>query len=269
MTLYLIGLGLYDEKDITLRGLELVKKCDFVYLEHYTSILSASLETLEKFYHEKIIVADRDLVESRANEIITKAKKKNVAFLVVGDVFSATTHTDLMIRAKNADIKVEVINNTSVMNAVGVTGLELYKFGKTTSITFPEEGFKPTTAYDVIRSNIKTGLHTLCLLDIKVAEPSKEDMIKGKKTALPPRFMTINEGIKQLLEMEKEKKIGVFTENTLIVGCARLCAPDQKIVYGTAKELLKTDFGGPLHCLIVTGNLHFMEEEALMMYKTD
>jgi len=37
--LYTIGLGLSDEKDITVRGLEIVKACLRVYLEAYTSIL--------------------------------------------------------------------------------------------------------------------------------------------------------------------------------------------------------------------------------------
>lgn len=37
--LYLVGLGLSDEKDITVRGLEVVRKADRVYLEAYTSIL--------------------------------------------------------------------------------------------------------------------------------------------------------------------------------------------------------------------------------------
>lgn len=37
--LYLIGLGLCDENDITLKGLECIKKSEIVYLEHYTSIL--------------------------------------------------------------------------------------------------------------------------------------------------------------------------------------------------------------------------------------
>ncbi len=39
MVLYLIGLGLADEKDITVKGLEAVKKSSRVYLEAYTSIL--------------------------------------------------------------------------------------------------------------------------------------------------------------------------------------------------------------------------------------
>lgn len=37
--LYIIGLGLNDEKDITVKGLEAIQKCDAVFLEAYTSIL--------------------------------------------------------------------------------------------------------------------------------------------------------------------------------------------------------------------------------------
>lgn len=44
--LYLIGLGLSDETDVTVKGLEIVKKCSRVYLEAYTSILLVPKETL-------------------------------------------------------------------------------------------------------------------------------------------------------------------------------------------------------------------------------
>ena len=37
--LYLIGLGLSDETDITIKGLEIVRKASRVYLESYTAIL--------------------------------------------------------------------------------------------------------------------------------------------------------------------------------------------------------------------------------------
>lgn len=37
--LYLVGLGLADEKDITVKGLEIVKRAERVYLEAYTAIL--------------------------------------------------------------------------------------------------------------------------------------------------------------------------------------------------------------------------------------
>ena len=98
----LIGIGLRDEKDISLNGLETVKKSDVVYLENYTSKLDCSVKDLEKLYGKKIILADRELVEQKAEEAILKnAQTKNVAFLVIGDVFGATTHVDLMLRAKN------------------------------------------------------------------------------------------------------------------------------------------------------------------------
>jgi diphthine methyl ester synthase len=37
--LYIIGLGLADEKDISVKGLEIVRKASRVYLEAYTAIL--------------------------------------------------------------------------------------------------------------------------------------------------------------------------------------------------------------------------------------
>ena len=42
MVLYMIGLGLSDEKDITVKGLEAVKRAKAVYLEHYTAVLMIS-----------------------------------------------------------------------------------------------------------------------------------------------------------------------------------------------------------------------------------
>lgn len=46
MVLYVIGLGLGDEKDITVRGLEAVRGSNKVVLEHYTSILGVEKEKL-------------------------------------------------------------------------------------------------------------------------------------------------------------------------------------------------------------------------------
>lgn len=43
---YIIGLGLGDAKDITVKGLEIVQKCDRIYLESYTSILTCGKEAL-------------------------------------------------------------------------------------------------------------------------------------------------------------------------------------------------------------------------------
>ena len=50
MTLYFIGLGLGDEKDITVKGLEAVRRCKEVYLENYTSIMEVDWDVLSAFY---------------------------------------------------------------------------------------------------------------------------------------------------------------------------------------------------------------------------
>lgn len=44
--LYLVGLGLGDAKDITVKGLEAVRRCRRVYLEAYTSVLTVGKEAL-------------------------------------------------------------------------------------------------------------------------------------------------------------------------------------------------------------------------------
>lgn len=48
---YIIGLGLGDPKDITVKGLEIIKKCDKVFLESYTSILTCGQEALVSKNH--------------------------------------------------------------------------------------------------------------------------------------------------------------------------------------------------------------------------
>jgi len=252
MTLYFIGLGLCDETDITLKGLEAVKKCDYVYLERYTSVLQCPIETLEKLYHKKIILADRDMVEKKADIILEHALTHNVAFLVVGDIFGATTHTDLMLRAKEKNVECEYIHNVSIINAIGIVGLELYKYGKITSIPFSTESFMPETPYDVIKMNRKEGLHALVLLDLRPDEA---------------RYMTINQAINYLIHIEQNRKENIFTEDTLCIGCARIGCKDFKIKFGKAKDLMNEDFGKPLHCLIIPGTMHFVEEDALKQWE--
>ena len=244
--LYMIGIGLHDSRDISVKGLDIVKKCKHVYFEHYTSLLHSSFEELERFYGKQIMAVGREIVES-GSEILSRAKESDVAFLVVGDAFGATTHTDLFLRAKSEGIPVEVVHNASVLTAVGITGLELYKFGRTTSLPFWTDNFKPESAYDSILENWKRGLHTLVLLDIKVDE--------GK-------FMTVWEALDILEHIESERKEGLVSNDSKIVGCARL-GGDSVIKYGVSEQLKKVDWGKPLHCLIIPGRLHFVEEEAL------
>lgn len=227
--LFVIGLGLGDEKDITVKGLEAVRKCKVLYLEHYTSILGTSKERLEQYYGKEIKLADRDLVESNADEILEAAKTSTVAFLVVGDPFGATTHSDLVVRARKLKIKVQVVHNASILNAIGCTGLQLYKFGQTVSIVFFTEAWKPDSFYDKIKGNLSLGLHTLALLDIKVKEQSIENLCRGRAIYEPPRYMTVNTAVDQLLEIEEIRKEGVYNGQSLCVGAARIGQEDEKV----------------------------------------
>lgn len=269
--LYLIGLGLSYESDITVRGLETVKKCKRVYLEAYTSILmAANQESLEKFYSREIILADRELVETGSDDILKDADKEDVAFLVVGDPFGATTHTDLVIRARELGIKVETIHNASVMNAVGACGLQLYQFGQTVSLVFFTDSWKPDSFYGKIMENRKIGLHTLLLLDIKVKEQSIENMARGRLIYEPPRYMDIATAAQQLLEIESIRQEQAYTPNTPCVAISRLGSPTQTFKAGTLQELSEYDSGEPLHSLVMLGRqVHELELEYLYQFVDD
>ncbi|HLP79671.1 MAG TPA: diphthine synthase [Acidobacteriota bacterium] len=266
MVLSFIGLGLWDARDITVKGLQAVSLAHIVYLENYTAIQQNSIEELEYFFNKKITLASRAMVEGDPNQIIQDAKSKNVAFLVVGDVFSATTHTDLYLRARKEGVVTEIINNASILTAVGITGLQLYKFGKTTSMVFFDDDWKPQTAYDAVKQNKTQGLHTLILLDIKVAEPSKEDLLQNRQSPLPARFMTVNQGLQQLLDIESQRNEKIISPQTMAIGVARLGSETPTIIFGAIQDLLSKDFGAPMHSIIIPGNLHFLEEEVLALY---
>src|SRR3989338_5998253 len=249
MALHIIGLGLSGEKDITFRGFEAVKKCEIVYLENYTSRLNCSKEDLEKFFCRKIFLATRKMVESDDNEILKNAKSRNVALLVIGDPMSATTHIDLHLRARKMGIKCEIVHNASIVSAVGIAGLQVYKFGRIASIPLHNENVE--SPYDALKGNLSLGLHTLFLLDL---EPEN-----GK-------YMKISDAIRYLLKVELRRNEKVFSEKTLCVGCARIGSESQIIKYGMTRDLLKFNFGKPVHCLVVPGKLHFMEEEVVNIW---
>lgn len=276
MVLYIIGLGLGDEKDITVRGLEAIRSSSKVFLECYTSILSVDKEKLEEFYQKPITIADRTFVEDNADQIYLPASDPsvNVSLLVVGDPVCATTHTDLMIRAAELQIPVELIHNASVMGAAGCCGLQLYNFGQTVSVPLYEGTWRPRSFVGKVGYNRGGGMHTLCLLDIKVKEPDFEAMKRGKVVFLPPRYMTVNTACEQLIEAVDDRVVDGGSgkgdpynpKETLCVGMARLGQKDQCIIAGTMDELKEQDFGGPLHCMVICGLVHDLELQFLSKF---
>jgi diphthine synthase len=251
--LVFVGLGLYDEKDISLRGLEELKNADTVFAEMYTSLMPRlSIKKLEEMIGKKVNVVSRKALEDEDGmQVFEAAKKGKAALLVQGDPMIATTHVDLRISAKKQGIKTRVIHGASVVSAVrGISGLQNYKFGKAVTIPFLGEDFVSETPYNVIKENRMIGLHTMCYLDIKATEK---------------RYLTINEALKTLLELDKYRKEDIATSKTLVVGIARVGSPEPSVKAGYIGDLISFDFGAPPHTLVFPGKLHFMEAEALIV----
>ncbi len=246
------GLGLQDEEGITSKALREVERADVVFAETYTSFLEeGAIERLEAKLGKKFVMLDRTAVED-GRKILDAAKSGKVVLLVAGDPMTATTHIDLRLRAAEESIETVVIHGVSVMTAVpGLLGLQHYKFGRTASLPFPQEGYSPTSPYEAVTENLSRGLHTLVLLDIDA---------DGR------RFMTANEGIHLLLDMERRTGRGTLSEDSPVCVVARAGSSDCLVRAGSAKDLLEEDFGPPLHCLVVPGKLHFMEERALEVF---
>ena len=246
-----IGLGLNDERGISLQGLNLAREADCVFAEFYTSLMpQLDIRNLERLTGKPILVLERSNVEEHAeNRILEKIRGKKAAFLVPGDPMMATTHVDLRLRAEKAGIKTKVIPGTSIFSGIcALTGLQAYKFGRTVTLPHIETGRLPESPYDHIKTNLSVGLHTLALLDI-VAERSY--------------YMTITEGLEYIRKVEGQRKERVIGERGLMVGVARAGADDASVKAGTMTGLLDYDFGGPPHSLVVPSRLHFMEAEAL------
>jgi diphthine synthase len=249
--LLFVGLGLYDERDISVKGLDAVRRADIVTAEFYTSrLMGTSVERLEEFYGRKIELLQRHDVEDDPTSWLSKAKDKDVAMLVGGDPMISTTHLDLRLRAIEMGIKTAVIHSSTIASAVpGITGLQNYRFGRSTSIPFAYQArgkrIVPETPYHVVMENWKVDLHTLLYLDIQNG-----------------RNMTVGEGIGQLLEVEAAMGNNRLRE-MLGIGIARAGSDEPAVKADRLAALLDFDFGPPLHILVIPGKLHFMEAKAL------
>jgi diphthine synthase len=240
-----IGLGLSDERDISVKGLEAVRSADRVYFECHTSRLTGTtLTAMEGFYGRPVIPISREEMEVRPGEILAQAGDREVALLCGGDPMVSTTHADLRLRAKAAGVETRIIHGASIQTAVsGLTGLQNYRFGKSTSLPFPSSSWFPTTPLSTILGNLSLNLHTLVYLDIQDS-----------------RFMTVNEGIGLLGEMAVRISRPV---PDFFVGIARAGSKDALVAAGSGARLARLNFGLPLHILVVPADLHPVEQEYL------
>lgn len=240
-----VGMGLYGEGDITLAGLECARNADHLFLEQYTSrLMGTTPEHMERLFGKPVTLLGRQEIEQGADILLEPARTADVVLLTGGDPMVSTTHADLRLRAHAQGIPTRIVHGPSIASAVcGITGLQNYRFGKSCSLPYPEGTWIPTSPFETVLQNLERGLHTLVYLDIQ-------------KT----RCMTVAEGIGFLEDMAR---LLCREPPAQYVGIARAGAADQKAVFGSSTVLRKTDFGGPLHILVVPAYLHPVEQEYL------
>lgn len=246
--LTLVGLGLVDERDLSLKGLKAIKEADKVFLENYTSQWKGR-EGLENLTNKKIERVERSDLEEEMERILDLSEDKDVSVLIPGDPLVATTHVELLLQAKKRGIETKIVHSSSIYSAIAETGLQIYKFGKTTTLPIPQKNYRPGSPYQVIKENKERGLHTMALLDIK------------------DRPMEVSEALEYLLEMEEEKQSGVISEDTKAVAF-NIDEEGTNMTYKKVSELLETDFPTPA-VLILPSELHEKEEEALEAFSED
>ena len=234
--LYLIGLGL-NVDGISKYGLDVARRCKKVYLENYTVEFPYTVKELEKVVGKKIDVLDRDEVEG--DRLIKEARKEDVGLLVYGCPLFATTHMSLLSDAKHSRVKTNVIYSTSVFDAIARTGLQLYKFGKITSMPTWKKSYEPYSFLEAVQENQSINAHSLILIDIG---------------------LEFKDSLEQLEVACKKPEIKVEIDKMIV--CSKMGCDDEKILYGLLKDLKKEKVKAPF-CFIIPSKMHFLEEEVV------
>jgi diphthine synthase len=246
-----VGLGLYDERSVTVAGRDAIRDADRVFAEFYTSrLVGTDIETLEDALETTIELRDRAGIEQDPEPILEAAESDDVVFCTAGDTMVSTTHTDLRLRAADRGIETRIVHGTTAQTAAGsLTGLQNYRFGKATTLPFEDahggDGV-PDSVVATIEDNRDRDLHTLVYLDIKVDDPHWDDS--------DDTYMTASHAAAMLAEPFPD---------TLGVVVARAGSPDPLVVADTLDELAAQSFGEPLHLLVIPGSLHPLEADAV------
>jgi diphthine synthase len=249
--LWFVGTGINGYRGLSIAALEILRKCDIVYIERFTSALSeVDIQGLNSLLEMHTIPVQRWFVED-GRDLLEAARTKDVALITYGDPLIATTHSELHSRAAKNSIKTAILHSASgITSIIGESGLHVYKFGR--MVTMMSELNSAVTVYNTIFQNLLGGNHTLILTEYSHNDERKE-----------PFFLDPYSVFKMLLDAEQAHKHEIFSDDTFAVVASRVGMQDQKITSGKVKSLMKVEFGIGPHSVIVTGALHFTEAQAL------
>lgn len=248
--LWIAGLGISGIESISIETQKLLKTADIVYLEQFTSpVTKLESNKIRKLVKGEFKIAKRWMVED-GKEILKNSKKKTVVLLTYGDPYIATTHIELRTRAIQEKIKTKTIHAASSITAlVGECGLHYYKIGRI--VTVMNDPKTLTTPYYVTYSNALAGNHTVLLLEYNQDEEF---------------FLEPVNALSDLLSTEKEQKRKIISPSTFVIIASRIGFKNQAITAGKISNLIKKNFGKPPHTIIIPGQLHFTESDALKVF---
>lgn len=248
--LWIAGLGISGIESISIETQKLLKNADIVYLEQFTSpVTKLESNKIRKLVKGEFKIAKRWMVED-GKEILKNSKKKKVVLLTYGDPYIATTHIELRTRAIQEKIKTKTIHAASSITAlVGECGLHYYKVGRI--VTVMKDPKTLTTPYYVTYSNALAGNHTVLLLEYNQDEEF---------------FLEPVNALSYLLSTEKEQKRKIISPSTFVIIASRIGFKNQAITAGKISNLIKKNFGKPPHTIIIPGQLHFTESDALKVF---
>ena len=248
--LWIAGLGISGIESISIETQKLLKNADIVYLEQFTSpVTKLESNKIRKLVKGEFKIAKRWMVED-GKEILKNSKKKKVVLLTYGDPYIATTHIELRTRAIQEKIKTKTIHAASSITAlVGECGLHYYKVGRI--VTVMKDPKTLTTPYYVTYSNALAGNHTVLLLEYNQDEEF---------------FLEPVNALSYLLSTEKEQKRKIILPSTFVIIASRIGFKNQAITAGKISNLIKKNFGKPPHTIIIPGQLHFTESDALKVF---
>ncbi len=246
--LALIGLGL-GPKDISAGALEFIRSADEILLESYTSIPDpGAIAFIVSQTGAEPVRTLRSDFEDNLKTTVARAKSCRLAILVIGDPLVATTHHIILDEARKQDVGTAVFHSSSIFSAgIGESGLDIYRFGPTTTVPFWSEKYRPTSFIDTIARNLSNSQHTLVLLDI------------DQKNGMP---MSISYAAQTLSAADVSHAIAGSSPVIVLadIGRASQCIISTKF---TALQDLSKRLEGKTMALIFPAKLNFAEEEAV------
>ena len=250
--LWFVGLGLDDERSLSRRAVDVLRSSE-VFAEEYTAVAApGSIERLGRELGRPVTRLGRAEVEGETEVLRALERSAQVALVVVGDPFAATTHVALRLAAEKAGHSWRYLPNASILvAAAGFLGLSHYRFGRTVSLPFPAPGFEPRSPLEQIASNRGRDLHSLVLLDL------------APETG---RFLRAEEALAILRQRDPAAEL--LGEDDRLAVAARVGRESAAGFFGPFRTLRGLDFGPPLHALVVPASrLHFEEEAALARFR--